>query len=79
VNTIPSDQERKKCRVGPVFTSLTRSDLFWITTWIPIAADILALFTYLNLEEQVAYLIDYFGVSAGLTARKALIGGEDKI
>jgi hypothetical protein len=33
----------------------------------------------LYTEEQVADLVDYFGVSARLSTRKALIGGEHKI
>jgi len=53
--------------------------LFWTTTKVSITVDIQALFTYLNLEEQVADLVDYFGISTRLATREALIGGEDKI
>src|SRR6266700_1156929 len=35
--------------------------------------------TSLKLEEQMADLVDYFGVSTRLTTREALIGSEDKI
>jgi hypothetical protein len=53
--------------------------LFWTTTKVPILADTLALSTFLNLEEQVADLVNYFGISARLTSRKTLVGGEDKV
>ena len=39
----------------------------------------LALSKFLYPEEQVADLVDYFGVSTRLTTRKTLIGGENKI
>jgi hypothetical protein len=69
----------KVTRVWPVVTNLTRSALFWATSKVPIPAAALALLILLNLEEQVADLVDYFGVSTCLTTREALISSEDKI
>ncbi len=75
-----SHRSYKKCWVGPVLTSLTRFALVLDNHTGPhIPVDTLALFTSLNLEEQMADLVDYFGVPTRLTTRKALIGGEDKI
>ena len=65
--------------MGPVWTSLTFQLLFWAPTKVPIPADTLALSKFLYPEEQVANLVDYFGVSTRLTTRKALIRGENKI
>lgn len=53
--------------------------LFWTTTQIPTPTDTLALSKFLDPEEQVADLVDDFGVSTRLTTRKALIGSENKI
>ena len=53
--------------------------LFWTTTKVPTPTDTLALSRFLYPEEQVADLVDYFGISTRLTTRKALIGGENKI
>jgi hypothetical protein len=53
--------------------------LFWTITKVPTPTDTLALPRFLYPEEQVADLVDYFGVSTRLTTRKALIGGENKI
>jgi len=53
--------------------------LFWTTTKVPTPTDTLALSKFLYSEEQVADLVDYFGISTRLTTRKALIGGENKI
>lgn len=55
------------------------SPLFWTTTKVPTLTDTLALTKFLYPEEQVADLVDYFGISTRLTTRKALIGGENKI
>ena len=66
--------------MGPVWTSLTRSAFVLDSHKGPhIPADTLALPKFLYLEEQVADLVDYFGISTRLTTRKALIGSEDKI
>jgi hypothetical protein len=80
-NTIPSESGDIKAEwVGLVWTSLTRSAFVLDNHKGPhIPADTLALSKFLNLEEQVADLVDYFGVSTCLTTRKALIGSEDKI
>ena len=53
--------------------------LSWTTTKVPTPTDTLALARFLYPEEQVADLVDYFGVSARLATRKALIGGEHEI
>ena len=53
--------------------------LFWTITRVPTPTNTLALSKFLYLEEQVADLVDYFGVSTRLTTWKALIGGENKI
>ena len=55
------------------------SALFWTTTKVPTPTDTLALSKFLYPEEQVADLVDYFGVSTRLTTWKALIRGENKI
>jgi hypothetical protein len=59
---------------------------FWMATKAPCPGDryptptdTLALSKFLYPEEQMADLVDYFGVSTRLTTRKALIGGENKI
>jgi hypothetical protein len=49
------------------------------TTKVPTPTNTLAPSKFLYPEEQVADLVNYFGVSTRLTARKALIGGENKI
>ena len=54
------------------------SALFWTTTKVS-PTDTPALSKFLYPEEQVADLVDYFGVSTRLTTWKALIGGENKI
>jgi hypothetical protein len=53
--------------------------LFLTTTKVSTSTDSLALSKFLYPEEQVANLVDYFGVSTRLATRKALIGGENKI
>ena len=53
--------------------------MFWTTTKVSTPRDTLALSKFLYPEEQVTDLVHYFGVSTRLTARKALIGGENKI
>ncbi len=45
----------------------------------PPPSDTLALSKFLYPEEQVADLVDYFGVSTRLTTWKALIRSENKI
>ncbi len=66
---------------GKVWCSQTSPvpPLFWMTTKVLNPTDTLALSSFLYPEEQVADLVDYFGVSTRLTTRKALIGGENKI
>jgi hypothetical protein len=53
--------------------------LLWGTTKVPTPTDTLALSRFLYPEEQVADLVDDFGISTRLTTWKALIGGENKI
>ena len=55
------------------------SPLFWTTTKVPTPTDTLELTKFLYPEEQVADLVDYFGVSTCLSTWKALIGGEYKV